>query len=573
MRPDIGLVSYMRGEDQGAALARRLLPVAVLAPFALGVIRYVLEREGAIDFNVGLTMMVIASVAIFTAVVMLTARQLTAADVERRHTDMARKQLAAIVESSDDAIIGRTLDGVIFSWNGGAERLYGYRAEEMIGQSLARIVPSDHANEMPEILARIGRGEPVEQFETVRIRKDGARIDVSVSVSPIRDEGGAIVGASTIARDVSDRVRAERRFSELLEAAPDAMVIVDENGKIVIVNAQTERLFGYRREELLGERVEKLIPESVVEGHVDHRSGYFGDPHARPMGAGLDLRARRRDGSEFPVEISLSPLAGESGTLVTAAVRDVTERQRAFEDLARSNEELEQFAYVASHDLQEPLRVIAGFVELLGRRYEGQLDADADRYIGFTVEGVVRMQELIDSLLSYSRVGRSEAPLEPVDMQSLVAEVLDSLRSSLTEHGVETNVGELPEVRGDRVLLTQMFTNLIGNAVKFNESPEPRIEVSAERDNGEWIFSVADNGPGIDPRFTDRVFEMFKRLHPRSIPGTGVGLAICKRIAERHGGRIWVESKPGHGASFKFTIPERAALTPEQAPAATPALR
>ncbi len=352
------------------------------------------------------------------------------------------------------------------------------------------------------------------------------------------------------------------RFRGLLESAPDAMVVVAADGRIAMVNGQTEQLFGYDREELTGERVEMLVP-ARFESHETHRRRYAAHPNARPMGADLELFAKRKDGSEFPVEISLSPLETQGGSLLTAAVRDVTavrktERalSRANEELSRSNQELEQFAYIASHDLQEPLRSIGGFVELLRRRYEGRLDADADRFIGFTVDGVVRMQALIDSVLAYSHVGRADADRESVDTQKLVDGVFAQADSTMAELDGRLHAQGLPVVQGDPQLLRQLFTNLIGNAVKFGDGKTLRVDVSAERENGDWVFSVADNGPGIAPKDARRIFEMFKRLHGRSVPGTGIGLALCKRIAERHGGRIWVESEPGHGSAFRFAIPD-----------------
>ena len=355
----------------------------------------------------------------------------------------------------------------------------------------------------------------------------------------------------------------EGTFRSLLEAAPDAMVIVDEGGTIRIVNSQTERLFGWDRAELLGKPVEVLIPDRFRDSHAAHRQAYAHAPRTRNMGTGLELYGRRKDGSEFPVEVSLSPLVTPTGRLVTAAVRDITDRKRAEAELAaraaelsRSNGELEQFAYVASHDLQEPLRMIASYTGLLKRRYAGKLDADADEFIGYATDGVARMQALIQDLLAYSRVNRRAEPFVATPLDSVLTEVLANLQRAIQDAGATVVVGELPTVSGDRFQLVQLYQNLIANAVKFHAEEPPRVQVSAERATDGWTIRVADNGIGIDRQFFDRIFVIFQRLHTRDrYPGTGIGLAICRRIAERHGGRIWVDST-ARGATFSVFFPD-----------------
>jgi PAS domain S-box-containing protein len=350
--------------------------------------------------------------------------------------------------------------------------------------------------------------------------------------------------------------------SALLEAAPDAVVIVDAAGIVRSVNRETEQLFGYSRDHLLGRPVEILMPERFRGRHASHRAGYSADPHTRPMGIGLELFGLRRDGSEFPIEISLSPVRSGTGELVISIIRDISYRKQVEEqlrataaDLARSNAELEQFAYVASHDLQEPLRMVASYTQLLARRYAGKLDHDADEFIGFAVDGAKRMQDLINDLLAYSRVGTRSLEVQPVDTQQLVNGVVADLAATIADAIATVQAQDLPIVRGDPTQLRQLFQNLITNAVKFRGERPPVVRITAERQHQWWQVAVQDNGIGIEPQYLERIFVLFQRLHTRAdYPGTGIGLAICKKIVERHGGRIWVESEPGQGTTFWFTL-------------------
>ena len=747
---------------------------------------------------------------------------------ERKRAEAATAQLAAIVQSSDDAIIGKTLDGTITSWNAGAERVFGFAADEMVGRSIARLIPPERLGEEETILSRIKRGESVRHFETVRLRKDGRLIDVSVTVSPIKDASGKIIGASKVARDITERKQAEatvreseERFRTLVETAPEA-IFIQTHGCFAYVNAAALRLFGASRaEELLGlpvpdrvhpdfrarvrERIRRLNEEqqmvaaadevfltlaggarevnvsavpfayrnqrgalvfarditerkqaeaarrksqaelaaalasmtdavfiSDAAGNFIEFNEAFATFHrfqskaecrktlaeypdildvALPSGerapfemwavpralrgetvTNAEYTLRRKDtGEQWVGSYSFSPIRDLAGTIVGSVVvaRDVTEKRRVEEklraseeqfrtlanampqlawiaradgyiiwynqrwydytgttaeqmagwgwqsvhdparlpevmqnwtaaiasgqpfemefplrgadsrfhtfltrgqpvkdaggrvvqwfgtntdveplkrveeliqhtvaDLERSNRELEHFAYVASHDLQEPLRMISSYTQLLAQHYEGQLDDKAQKYIRYAVDGAVRMQTLINDLLTYSRVGRQGKPLEPTDAHAVLGVAIRNLAVAIQETHALIISDELPMVLADASQLAQLFQNLLANALKFQRDALPRVHVWARAVEGKWVFAVQDNGIGIEAQYAERVFILFQRLHTREeYPGTGIGLAVCQRIVERHGGKIWFESQPGKGTTFFFTLP------------------
>jgi PAS domain S-box-containing protein len=362
--------------------------------------------------------------------------------------------------------------------------------------------------------------------------------------------------AAEAERMEGERSRAQGLFQVAVDASPNGMLMVDPAGRIVLANRQTESIFGYSAEDLTGRPVELLLPPDKREMHKDLRRDFFDDAQARRMGAGRDLRALRKDGEEFPVEVGLNPIRREDGMYVLASVIDITERKQIELELLRSNEELERFAYVASHDLQEPLRMVSSYVQLLATRYEGQLDADADDFIAFAREGAVRAQQLINGLLDLSRIGTRGAELVPTDARAVLDRALKSLELAIHDAGASVTAGALPTVSADPGQLESVFLNLVSNAIKFRGTIAPEVHVSAEPGDREWIFAVRDNGVGIDAEYFDRIFVIFQRLHPRdAYPGTGMGLALARKIVERHGGRIWVESEPGEGSTFFFTLP------------------
>jgi PAS domain S-box-containing protein len=433
-----------------------------------------------------------------------------------------------------------------------------YSRDELVGQSIELLVPDRFRQGHPGVRQAFFTNPQTRAMGAGRdltgVHKDGTEIPVEIGLNPLDTEEGFFVLASVI--DVSARRRAEARFRVAVEASPHGMMMVDPEGRIVLVNQEIERLFGYRRDEVLGQPVEMLVPAQLQGHHPQLRATFHAAPQARPMGAGRDLFGRRRGGDEIPVEIGLTPIETDEGTFVLASVVDIAPRKQAEEELRRSNEELERFAYVASHDLQEPLRTVASYVQLLSRRYRDRLDADATDFIDFAVGGVRRMQLLIEDLLAFSRVGTRGAPLVPTDAQAVFDATLATLHASIAESAATVTADAMPMVVADAGQLTQLLTNLIGNALKFRGEVAPRVHVNAARSGRMCTISVQDNGIGISPEYFERIFVIFQRLHSREeYAGTGVGLAICKKIVERHGGRIWVESAPGQGARFSFTLP------------------
>ena len=372
-------------------------------------------------------------------------------------------------------------------------------------------------------------------------------------------------------RQIAEREQTEKKFWQFLEWAPDAMVIVNAAGNMIYVNAQTEALFGYERDELLEYPVEILMPERYRQGHPANCLHFFAAPNFRAMGGGLELYGQRKDGGEFPVEISLGPIESAEGLLVAASIRDVTGRREAeaalqarekqlqqyTAELERSNADMDAFVYIASHDLKEPLRGIHNYAQILLEDCAEKLDEENQNDLATLGRLAQRMEGLIDDLRLYSRIGRAERGQVDLDMQQVVHDACEQLQVLLDEKGVEVRVPRcLPHVMYQPSHLMTIVQNLIANAARYNDKPNKWIEIGAQRGESTPVFYVRDNGIGIDPDLHDQVFLMFRRLHVREKygSGSGVGLAMVKRILECHGGCIWLESQPGEGTTFYFTL-------------------
>lgn len=631
--------------------------------------------------------------------------------VERKRAQESLLRLAAIVESSSEAIIGNTLDGTIITWNPGAVKLFGYTSEQAIGRHLTIVVPADHADEMPRFLEKIGRGESTESYETVRLNKDGAKIDVSITVSPIQDATGKIIGASTIARNIADQKKAEEKLREseehyrnVAETATDAIITTDGESTITFVNRAAERIFDHTSKELVGQKLTALMPEYLRHVHQASLKTYIttGDRQLEYWEC-IELTGLKDGGREIPLELSVSRFTKNGQHVFTCIVRDITERKRAHEsllrlaaivesssdaimantldgtiftwnpgaekllgysardaigrhisivvpadrkdevpqilekiarsestenydtvrldregkqiavsvtvspikdgggtvigastiarditnqkqdeaqlkalaaDLMHSNRELQDFASVASHDLQEPLRKIQTFADDLAENSSSALSDDSRDTLKRIQNAAGRMQRLINDLLSLSRISSRAQPFVPVDLNTVASEVLSDLEARISQSGGRVDLGELPVIEAEPLQMRQLFQNLLGNALKFNApGKDPIVSVKAELIGGEkrlagdssepqaqqlCKITFEDNGIGFEQKYADRIFAMFQRLHGRNeFEGTGMGLAICRRIAEHHGGTITAQSTPGTGSTFTVTIPTK----------------
>lgn len=547
---------------------------------------------------------------------------------DREQLEAASQRLAAIVENSDDAIIGKDLNGIITSWNKGAEHIFGYTAEEILGQPISILSPPAYLDEMPELLARILQGQRVEHYETRRQRKDGHIIDVALTVSPVLDSSGRIVGASKIARDITDRKEAEKERALLLSREQEARrtaELLNRVGPRFAAQLDIERLAQEIIQvatALVGAELGTFYRTGVGEKGDSYTLYTLSDPPREtfstfPVSPDTDLFRDTLSGGtvlrsdditrdsryrhclpDVPIRSYLaSPVVARSGELLgclvfghsvpgrftethetilvgiaaqaATAIDNArlfeesqwtqTELKRSNEELRRANQDLEVFAYSASHDLQEPLRTISLSAQLIERNPH-QLPDEAKPLLANILTASRNMGTLIQDLLAYTRATKyEEGPPPRVDSARILSEVLDGLQVMINEAGATVSAGDLPLVAIHGTRLAQLFQNLIGNAIKYRGKEVPHVHVSAEEKNGWQVFSVADNGIGIEPQFTEQIFGLFKRLHGRDqYPGSGIGLAICQRVVEQYRGRIWVEqSTRGKGTTFCFALPIR----------------
>jgi PAS domain S-box-containing protein len=477
-----------------------------------------------------------------------------------------------VLENSVDMIYRLNLQTGCYDYvSPSSEKVLGLKPEEFTALRIDDLVSAVHPDDVEGLRENINNfifsaGRKCSSADyRVKHRELGYRW-VNDNRSLVNGDGDLPVAIVGVLRDVTERKemedalrQSEQHYSALVESLTDA-VFKFKGRTITWCNDRVEKIYGYTRDELLGKEAAFLLPEgeNLKEFMAKIAASITEQGHFQSTG-----RVRTKNGGFVDVEYVISKVKGDKSLELVAVARDITERRKAEEklqqamaELARSNKDLEQFAYVASHDLQEPLRMVASFTQLLARRYQGKLDADADEFIRYIVDGAARMQQLINDLLSYSRVGTRGKPFEDTDCEAALWKATSNLGAAIVETGATVTHDPLPAVKADSAQIVQLFQNLIGNAIKFHSQEQPRVHVGASRTGVEWIFSVRDNGIGIDPQYFDRIFAVFQRLHSREeYPGTGIGLAICKKIVERHGGRIWVESEPGKGSTFYFTIP------------------
>jgi PAS domain S-box-containing protein len=486
---------------------------------------------------------------------------------ERKRAEEAerygRKELDRLFEVSPEMIGIIGFDGRFKRMNPAWEKALGYPIDTMLSKQFIEYVHPEDIEATNAEAAKLAIGERTIQFENRYRCTDGSYRWLSWSVIPVIEEK-LLYG---VARDITEHKRAEKkliasetRYRRLFETAQDGILILDaESGKIIDVNKFLIDMLNYSHEEFVGKELWEIGTFKNIAASKDAFIELQQQQYIRFENMPLETKDGRHINVEFVSNIYLV----DQKTIVQCNIRDITERKiiedklaLLMENLKRSNTDLEQFAYVASHDLQEPLRMVSSFVQLLAERYKGKLNADADDFIRFAVDGANRMQQLISDLLAYSRIGKNNEKSIQTNCESVLEIAETNLKEVIQESDAVITHDPLPTVVIEKTQLLQVFQNLLGNSIKFRSKESPRLHISAAHHNSEWTFSFQDNGIGIDPQFKDRIFVIFQRLHSKEeYPGTGIGLAICKKIVERNGGQIWVTSEQGKGSIFYFTLP------------------
>jgi two-component system, LuxR family, sensor kinase FixL len=471
--------------------------------------------------------------------------------------DSAADILAAIVESSDDAIIAKDLEGTVLAWNGGAERMYGYTAAEIIGRPISLLIPPDQPDELIEITARLARGERVEHYETVRVTKDGRRLDVSLSISPVRDAGGKVVGASTIARDITARNQDIRRLREsearlrsIVDAAVDGIIVIDAHGTVEAFNPGAERLFGYQAAEVVGRSINLLMPSPYREEHDGYIDRYMKTGQARIIGIGREVSALRKDGSSFPVHLSVGEMSLHGERKFSGILHDLSSRVQ-MEDRLREQAALArlgEMAAVIAHEVKNPLAAVRGAIQVVGGRLpHGSREADVMTDI---IARIDTLNDLVKDLLLFARPPKPH--LMPIDVTIVLGTTAALLSQDAAHAGVRIAMtGHAPPVMADAELLKIVFINLFVNSAQAMKG-QGTITVSVREADSACTVIVSDTGPGIPAEVRDRLFTPFVTTKAR---GTGLGLSTVKRIVEAHDGHVKVESPAGGGTRITVRLP------------------
>ncbi len=496
---------------------------------------------------------------------------------ERKKSEEALKNsenmYRKLVMTLPDAVLVTDEDIKITFASPKAVEIHGYEnSDELIGKKIEELVVPEDRKNRNEIRKIISGNGFINNLQYRLLRKNGKIFIGETNVTVLKDDNGNFKGFLWLTRDITRRVEmendireSEKRYKRIVDNVIDGLIIIGDK-KVNYVSERAVEILGYTLENIKDMREIDIAAPEEKERVLNEIKKSIDETQVLPKN--LEYWIVRGDDTRRCISSRYSPRF-ENGKIVDyyVFIADITERKVAEENLRnllsrlqKSNEELERFAVIASHDLKEPLRMVTSYVQLIEKRYKGKLDKDADDFINFAVEGVKRMAGLIDDLLAYSKVDSVVGKPDKIDINNVISGVINNLKIAIEESKSKIIYDKLPEVTANEVQMSQVFQNLIGNSIKFRGKEPPEIEIKAEKDKNEWVFSIKDNGIGIDMKYKDKIFVIFQRLHTRTeYPGTGIGLVLCKKIVEKHGGRIWFESEPGKGSIFYFTIPYKIA--------------